>query len=150
MPGIEPLSAGILAGGGMLSGMFGGGEQDRGPGKPHAMYMDPYQGLLFQKNIKDYMAGRGDFGFGALAKQGKSQLSQFMADRGIAPDSGFATAGMADAMMRAASGDMQNRRNYGIQLAGMQPNLMFGEQGFGAVPGNLETDWSYAFNRPQL
>ena len=117
---MEPLSAGIMAGGNMLAGMFGGQDEFR-PGKLHSRWADPFQGALFQQQMKGAMSGAGDFGFGQAAKQGNSQLSHMMADRGISPQSGVGMAAQGNMLSQAMGQDVGNRRQYTMGLLNTQP-----------------------------
>lgn len=74
------------------------------------------QQSLYNALLGRVMGGAGDFGAGANIKQGKSQLAQFMNDRGINPQSGAGIAGMADMIGTAEAGANQNRLGYAMNL----------------------------------
>jgi hypothetical protein len=130
------LAAGALGVGQGLTNMFGADQRDP-IGKLHVAYADPFQGLLTQGLIKDFMAGRGDFGFGQATKQGMSQLQQLMADRGVRPDSGVFNAGLSNMLAQASMQDAMNRRQYGMGLASMAPQMMTSGHGWDDRPRDL-------------
>ena len=112
--------AAMAAGSAIGAGFSGSDSQD--PGKLHSRWADPYQGLLFQRQMQQGMSGAGDFGFGSAAKSGTSQLQQMMADRGIAPNSGVATSATGSMLAGAMGTDISNRRNYIMGLMNATPN----------------------------
>ncbi len=122
-------AAGITALGNLIGGAYGGGEQ-YDPGKIHSRWADPYQGMLFQDQMKQAMSGGGDFGFGQAAKAGTSQLQQMMADRGISPQSGVGLSATGDMLANAMSQDIGNRRNYTMGLLNTTPMKQQSDQGW--------------------
>jgi len=132
-----PVGMGIGAVGNVLAGAFGGGQQYN-PGKLHSRWADPYQGQLFQQQMKRAMSGAGDFGFGQAAKQGTSQLQQMMADRGISQGSGVGMAATGNMLANAMGQDIGNRRAWTGQLLNTQPFQQTSDQGW---------ENSYAFDR---
>jgi len=67
--------------------LSGGGQPDpKDAGDVHLANMG--QQNLWNNLYGKVMSGSGDFGAGQGIKQGKSQLAQFMNDRGISPQSG--------------------------------------------------------------
>ena len=100
---------------GNVLGAFGQpGPQEQLP--TNLVLSDPGQYKMLNAMRKAYMTGSGDFGFGSNVKQGSSQLSQFMADRGISQGSGYYGGAMGNMIAQAMSGDAQARRGYGMDL----------------------------------
>ena len=123
------LALGAMALGNTLAGAFGGQDQYN-PGKIHSRWADPYQGQLFQQQMQRAMSGAGDFGFGQAAKQGNSQLSQMMADRGISPMSGVGMAAQGNMLSQAMGQDIGNRRAWTGQLLNTQPMKQTSNEGW--------------------
>ena len=122
-----PIGAGIGAlGGALTAGFYGQPEQPW----THSRWADPYQGRLFQTQMKNALSGAGDFGFGQSAKQGTSQLAQMMADRGSSPQSGVGLAAQGSMMGNAMAADVGNRRNYLQQMMTMQAPKEYSSRGF--------------------
>jgi len=99
------LNVGIESGG-------DGGQQ--APGSLHqvnAGQVEQYNAML-----RRLRSGSGDFGAGQNIKQGKSQLAQFMSDRGIAPGGGAGIGAYANMVGTAEAGANQNRLQYGMNL----------------------------------
>ena len=117
---MDPSTVALLvntAGNAVAAGSSGG---EQGTGKTSVV--NPYQRNLQQMMQYQAMQGNyGDMGFGRAAKHGTGQLQQMMADRGISPQSGVATAGMGQVMADAASTDTANLRNYMMGLAQLAP-----------------------------
>ena len=114
------VAAIIKTGGDIVNAGFSG-QDSQDPGKLHSRWADPYQGALFQQQMQRGLSGAGDFGMGAATKQGTSQLQQMMADRGIAPGSGVATAATGSMLANAAAQDVGNRRNWNMALLNATP-----------------------------
>jgi len=83
--------------------------------------LNPLQVALQNSMINRYMGGGGEFGFGGAAKQAQATLGQGLARRGISPDSGVAQSAMGSMLSQALQGDVQNRRNYGLNLMSQGP-----------------------------
>lgn len=129
---IDPLTAGAMGmyGLGNVLGAFGGSDAPPGTGFIHNI--NPQQQALMQMMQRAMMpggGGLGDLGYGQAVKQGTSQLSQMMADRGIAPGSGVADAAMGNMLGQAAAQEGANRLNVMMGLAGMgNPWAMHGQE----------------------
>ena len=119
----EAVAMGLQTLGNTLGGAYGGGQQ-AAAGKGHII--NPYQMKLIQGLQLQAAQGGGDFGFGSLARQGTSQLQQAMADRGISVANGGGMYGgaLANALMQASAGDVQNRRDYTMGVAQLSPAVM--------------------------
>jgi hypothetical protein len=92
------------------------GQQDQALGNLHLV--NPAQQALYNTMTDRLLSGSGDFGTGQAIKQGKSQLQDFMAQRGISPDSGIYGQQMGNMVANAASQGAANRRNTMLQLMG--------------------------------
>jgi hypothetical protein len=89
--------------------------------------VNPQQQALLNRQISDFQNGGGDYGFGQSAKAGNATLTDMLANRGIALDSGAGLAAQSNMLGAALAGDAQNRRNYGLQLA--QANVPYYQSG---------------------
>jgi hypothetical protein len=144
---VDPVTAGMLmsAAG---TGVEAATQEKPDKHKLHTRWQDPYQGMLFQQMMKRGMSGAGDFGFGQAAKQGNSQLSQFMSDRGISPGSGYGLAGQGNMLAQAMGADVANRRQYGLNLLAAQPRketsdygwANYGSEGYSDAARGLRQD----------
>ena len=117
------LGPAIGALGSMATAGLSGGERDAGP----LSIVNPMQQALIQKMQFDAARGGGDFGFGGAARQATGQVQQYMADRGVSPESGVYGGALSSAIANAASGDLQNRRSYMLGTAGLSPAVAQGE-----------------------
>ena len=100
-----------------ISGVWGGGNQEPDPQTAGDMHLvNSGQLELYNVMLKKVMAGSGDFGMGQNVKAGKSQLSQFMADRGIAPDSGTGAGMYANMVGTAGATANSDRLGYAMNL----------------------------------
>jgi len=120
--GIEAIGQGLM-----------GQEGDKQRSNLHLV--NPMQMGLYNTMYKKLMGGGGDFGFGSAYKQGKNQVQQMMAQRGISPQSGVNLAAMGNMTANAVGQDAQNRRNTWFQLMG-QPLQTATVSGANFVPGS--------------
>lgn len=129
------------------AGLFGG-QSDKNTANLHLV--NPGQVALWNQMAKRVATGTGDFGFGNAAKMGKGQVQQFMADRGVSMDSGYAGAAMGDAFANAAALDEANRTQTGLSLLGTPiqtaqtsgANLIPGSPSAGYSQGAQEGSWN--------
>jgi len=103
------LSSGI---GALGAGLSGGGDKAR----QNLHLVNPAQQALYNQMAGQLLNGSGDYGFGTAFKQGKSQLQDFMAQRGISPDSGIYGQQMGNMTANALAQDAAGRRNTLFQL----------------------------------
>ena len=99
-----------------LVGAYGGQQQPdpKNAGDVHLANMG--QQNLWNSLYGRVMSGSGDFGAGQGIKQGKSQLAQFMNDRGINPQSGAGMGMYSNMVGQAQAGANQNRLGYAMDL----------------------------------
>ena len=76
------------------------------------------QQALWNQMARGVMGGQGDFGFGTNVKQGKSQLQDFMASRGVKmdPSSGAYAGAMGNMIGQAQGMDQGARRGFAMDL----------------------------------
>lgn len=146
---VDPITGEII--GGALNflgaGLFGG-QPD--PVMANLHLVNPGQQALWNQMAKRVATGAGDFGFGQGAKTAKGQVQQFMADRGVSMDSGYAGAAMGDAFANAAAQDEANRTQVGLSLLGTPlqtaqtagANLIPGSPSAGYSQGAQEGSWN--------
>ena len=130
--------AGMLFGGGLNaigSGLSGGGGDKV---RQNLHLVNPAQQALYNQMTKQVLSGSGDYGFGTAFKQGKSQLQDFMAQRGISPDSGIYGQQMGNMTANAVAQDAAGRRNTLFQLMS-QPLQTAQVTGANYIPGSLST-----------
>jgi len=113
-----------------------GGEGDKVRQNLHLV--NPAQQALYNQMTKQVLSGSGDYGFGTAFKQGKSQLQDFMAQRGISPDSGIYGQQMGNMTANAVAQDAAGRRNTLFQLMS-QPLQTAQVTGANYIPGSLST-----------
>jgi hypothetical protein len=137
---MDPVTGYALASGvsALGQGLFGGGQK---PATGNLHLVNPAQQGLYNMMAKQLMTGSGDFGFGTAFKQGKSQLQDLMAQRGIAPDSGVALQAMGNMGAQAVNQDAANRRNTWFQLMN-QPLQTATSAGANFIPGSPSTGTS--------
>ena len=111
--------------------------------------VNPAQQALYNTMAKRLLGGGGDFGFGSAYKQGKGQVQQMMAQRGISPQSGVSLATMGDMTADAVGQDAANRRNTWFQLMGtpLQTAQTAGANYIPGSPSSGSTTESQAYNR---
>ena len=95
---------------------FGGGNQNDPKDAGDVHLANAGQLELYNMMLRQVMSGSGDFGAGRGIKQGKSQLSQLMADRGINPGGGAGIGAMADMIGTASAEANQNRLGHAMTL----------------------------------
>jgi hypothetical protein len=126
-----------LAVGGLnfLGGGLMGGEKDPALGNLHLV--NPAQQMLYNQMVRGVASGQGEFGFGSNIKQGKSQLQDFMASRGVkmSPESGAYAGAMGNMIGQASAGDAQNRRQFALNLLGT-PLQVAQSSGANFIPGS--------------
>ena len=113
------MSATAFAIGGGLSALSGifGGQQEYDPKDAGDLHLvNAGQLELWNSMHNRYKSGAGDYGFGSSVKQGKSQLQQMMADRGISPQSGVGMSALAEMIGTASAADSKNRSDFGLNL----------------------------------
>lgn len=112
-----PAGVGYLAGG-LASGIGSafGDQPEEAKGNLHLV--NPAQMALYNAAARGLLQGAGDFGYGSNIKQGKSQLQDFMASRGVkmSPQSGAYGAAYGSMVGNALGMDAQARQNYGLGL----------------------------------
>ena len=133
---MDPLSAGIIAGGGLLGGLFSPGQQK--PDNTYSAIGMPKQANLLQGMVDAYASGSGEFGFGPAAQSGMSTLLQAMRDRGFTGNMAGGVGGslVGNMLAQAMGQDINARRQYGLNLAQAQPWVM-NYQHRGASPMGL-------------
>ena len=104
--------------GGQAMSALGAGMQNNDPILSRWDIVNPQQQKMWNAMSGQLMSGRGDFGFGSAFKQGKSQLQQYMANRGVSPNSGVGLAAMGNVATGASDVDAQNRTQRWMQLMG--------------------------------
>ena len=113
---IDPVigAAGINAVGNMVSAGFGGSD----PTDSQVGLVNQGQQALWNQMAQGVMGGQGDFGFGTNVKQGKSQLQDFMASRGVKmdPSSGAYAGAYGNMVGQAAGMDQGARRGFAMDL----------------------------------
>ena len=119
------------------------GSQEQGA-KGNLHLVNPMQQQLYQYMGNQLMNGAGDYGFGNAIKQGKSQLQDFMAQRGISPDSGVYGQQMGNMVANASALAGQNRMNNLFQLMS-QPLQTATITGANFLPGST----SFGIGREQ-
>ena len=134
---MDPLTMGYL-GGSALNAVGSGiaGQKDPALGNLHLV--NPAQQGLYNTMARRLLGGGGDFGFGSAFKQGKSQLQDMMAQRGISSGSGVGLKAMGNMTAGALNQDAQNRRNTWFQLMG-QPLQTAQTAGANYIPGSPST-----------
>ena len=85
---------------------------------------NPLGNVYAQRELRNTMAGAGDFGFGSIAKQGMGTLGQMFGSRGINPRSGVAMDATGSMLGGAMAQDAQSRRNYAMNLMTYSPGTM--------------------------
>jgi hypothetical protein len=129
-----PAAIGASVIGGALSG--GGGGQEQIPQNLHLV--NPGQQALWNMFAQRAKSGAGEFGFGQAAKQGKSQVQNFLADRGVDMGSGFAAGAMGDAFANAGAQDSANRNQFNLSLLNT-PLDVAQASGGNFIPGSPST-----------
>ena len=134
---VDYLAAGAM-GLNALGNMVGGmGGQDYG----NLHMVNRGQQDLWTQMAGQVSGGGGDFGFGNSIKQGKSQVQDFMAQRGVRMGGGGGQMGgayagaMGNMMGQATAADAQSRRNYALQLLGT-PMQVAQSRGANFLPGS--------------
>ena len=122
-----------------LGGLFGGGGGEGQAANLHLV--NPGQQALYNLLAQRAVSGAGDFGFGSAAKQAKGQVQQFLADRGVDMNSGFAAGAMGDAFANAAAQDQQNRNQFNLGLLAT-PLQVAQTAGANLIPGSPSQGWS--------
>lgn len=142
---LPAVAYGIGALGSVAGSIWGGQEADpKDAGDLHLV--NAGQQDLWNSMLKKIQSGSGDFGAGQGIKQGKSQLAQFMADRGINPGGGTGVAGMADMIGTASAGANQNRLGYAMNLLGT-PLQTAQTSGSNWLPGSPSQGYDAAAQR---
>lgn len=138
---MDPLTTTLIAStaANTLGGLFGGGGGDQPQGNLHLV--NPGQQALWNLFAQRAASGAGDFGFGSAAKQAKGQVQNFLADRGVDMNSGFAAGAMGDAYAGAAAQDQQNRNQFNLSLLNT-PLQVAQTAGANLVPGSPSQGWS--------
>jgi len=113
---MNPLAIAYL--GGQAMDMIGAGMQNNNPVLSKWDIVNPQQQKMWNAMSRQLMSGSGDYGFGSAFKQGKSQLQDYMANRGVSQDSGVGLAAMGNVANGASQVDAQNRTQRWMQLMG--------------------------------
>ena len=115
---IDPITGAFIASAVANTGgaIFGGQDQPDPTAAGDVHLANAGQLELYNMMLKQIMSGSGDFGAGQGIKQGKSQLSQFMSDRGINPGGGAGLGAMSNMIGTASAGANQNRLGYAMNL----------------------------------
>jgi hypothetical protein len=114
--GMDPVTGQLIGSGiGALGAAFGGQDSQQ-LGNLHLV--NPAQQALYNAMTKQMLSGSGDYGFGQAFKQGKSQLQDYMASRGVSPQSGVGLQAMGGLAANAAAQDAAGRRQSLFQLMG--------------------------------
>ena len=116
MFGIDDMA--LMYGGGKLMDMIGSGMQNNNPVMSKWDIVNPQQQKMWNAMSQQLMSGAGDYGFGSAFKQGKSQLQDYMANRGVSQDSGVGLKAMGNVATGASQVDAQNRTQRWMQLMG--------------------------------
>ena len=106
------------------AGSIWGGQGEQKEGNTHLVNQGAQS--MWNQMARGLQTGQGDFGFGSNYKQGKSQVQDFMASRGVKMDpSSGAYAGMMGNMTGEALGmDADRRDKYAMQLMGTPMQTM--------------------------
>jgi len=120
----------IMGGSNLLGGLLSKDPEQANPGK--AYQTNPYGTIMAQQQLRNTMAGAGDFGFGNIAKQGNATLGQMFAGRGINPNSGVAMGAQGDMLGGAMAQDAAARRNYAMNLMTYSPGTVTADSTAGA------------------
>ena len=129
-----------IIGGGMVLDAYGaatgGGDEQQAQGNLHLV--NPVQQALYNQAAQGFMRGDGDFGFGSNYKQGKSQVQDFMASRGVRmdPSSGAYAGAMGNMTGQAQGMDNDARRQFALQLMGT-PLQIAQTAGANFIPGTV-------------
>jgi hypothetical protein len=129
------IGAGIAAD---VAGSIWGGEDEQQQMPPNLHLVNPGQQALWNMFAQRAKSGAGEFGFGQAAKQGKSQVQNFLADRGVDMGSGFAAGAMGDAFANAAAQDSANRNQFNLSLLNT-PLQVAQTAGANFIPGSTST-----------
>jgi hypothetical protein len=89
------------------------------PSESNLHLVNPTQQALYKSLAARFNAGAGDDGFGTGFRQGKSQLAQMFADRGITPDvseSGAYAGALGNLAGTTGAAAAQNRFSQGLNL----------------------------------
>lgn len=99
--------------------------------------VDPGALALKNQMYRSVMGGGGDFGFGSNYKQGKSQVQDFMASRGVRldPRSGSYAGAMGKMTGQAMGMDAEARRGYMLELLN-RPIQIAQTGGANFIPGS--------------
>ena len=104
--------------GGQAMSAIGAGMQNQNLVLSKWDIVNPQQQKMWNAMSRQLMSGSGDYGFGSAFKQGKSQLQDYMANRGVSQDSGVGLAAMGNVANGASQVDAQNRTQRWMQLMG--------------------------------
>jgi len=120
---------------GDIAGAIWGGQDSPDPANLHLV--NSAQQNMWNQMAQGLMNGQGDFGFGSNYKQGKSQVQDFMASRGVKmdPGSGAYAGAMGNMTGQALGMDAQARNNYALQLLGTPLQIAQGGGG-NFIPGS--------------
>ena len=113
---IDPVTGQVITGlGNAIMSGFSGGEK---PTDSQIGLVNQGQQALWNQMARGVMGGQGDFGFGTNVKQGKSQLQDFMASRGVKmdPSSGSYAGAMGNMIGQAQGMDQGARRGFAMDL----------------------------------
>ena len=126
---IDPMTGYVAAQGLNALGQAVGGGEEADPMNLHLVNQG--QQNMWNQMARGLATGQGDFGFGSNYKQGKSQVQDFMASRGIKmdPSSGAYAGAMGEMTGKALGMDADARRNYALQVMGTPMQIA---QGSGA------------------
>lgn len=133
----KAIKDGVELATGVGGAIFGG--QDTPEQLPQNLHMvNPGQKALWDMFAARAMNGSGEFGFGQAAKQGKGQVQQFLADRGVDMGSGFAAGAMGDTFANAGAYDSANRNQFNLSLL-QTPFQVAQASGANFLPGSPST-----------
>ena len=137
---MDPMTSyGLISGGSnLLGGLFSKEPDAQKAGQ--AYQTNPYGTAMAMRQLRNTMAGAGDFGFGNIAKQGMGTLGQMFAGRGIDPRSGVAMNATGNMFGNAMAQDAQARRNYAMSLMTYSPGTVTAANRAG--PGWASSDFS--------
>ena len=144
---MDPATGYMIGAGANTLGQGLMGQPDQPLGNLHLV--NPAQQALYNTMAQRLLGGGGDFGFGSAYKQGKGQVQQMMAQRGISPQSGVAMSAMGNMTADAVGQDAANRRNTWFQLMGtpLQTAQTAGANYIPGSPSSGSTSESQAYNR---
>lgn len=116
---IDPVTGAYVASAAVnaIGQAFGGGDEQA---RSNLHMVNPAQAALYNSSVRSLLGGGGDFGYGSNIKQGKSQLQDFMASRGVklSPQSGAYGAAYGNMVGQAQGMDQNARRQYALGLLG--------------------------------